>query len=439
MGAEVVRGWQGTDAPSYEIINSCVQCGLCLPSCPTYLLNTRETSSPRGRIHLMKAVSDGVLDVLDPGFTHQMYECLDCRACEAVCPSGVQYGRLVEPARFQVERARRHGLRESLLRRAVFGRLFADMRAFRSFSRLLWLYQVSGLQVAARRSGVLRLLGLAGMERLLPRVPRRFLVARGQVLPPVGERRYRIGLFAGCVMSTAFAETDAATARVLQRNGCEVVLAGGQGCCGALHVHAGELQGGRDLAKRNIEAFERLELDAVIVNAAGCGATLKEYGHLFERDPEWAGRAKAFSEKVRDVSEFLAGLGELAPGMASLDVTATYQEPCHLVHAQRISAEPRRLLQQVPGLRLVEMQESSVCCGSAGIYNITEPERSRRLLDRKMGHALATRADIIVSANPGCILQLQGGLQASGSGVRVRHLVEVLDEAYGGAAGRTRA
>ena len=423
------RSWQGLDLPSYEIINSCVRCGLCLPSCPTYLLNYRETSSPRGRIHQMKAVWDGTLDVLDPGFTHQMYECLDCRACEAVCPSGVAYGRLVEPARHQVELARRKGIPERLLRWAVFGGLFADMRLFRAFSRLIWLYQRGGAQWLARRSGVLHALGLARMEALLPRMSRAFHVPRGQEWRPVGEARHRVGIFAGCVMSTAFAPTDAATVRVLQRNGCAVVAPTGQGCCGALHVHSGELERGRNLMKQNIEAFEQQGLDAVIVNAAGCGSTLKEYGHFFERDPAWAERARRFSERVQDVTAFLGTL-ELNPPKGAVDAVVTYQEPCHLVHAQRISAEPRRLLRSIPGVQLVEMEESAVCCGSAGIYNITEPERSERLLDRKLAHALAVRPDVIASANPGCILQLQSGLRNRDSAVRVAHVVDLLDEAY---------
>ncbi|MDQ3328680.1 MAG: heterodisulfide reductase-related iron-sulfur binding cluster [Chloroflexota bacterium] len=425
----VPRGWQGLDMPSYEIINSCVRCGLCLPTCPTYLLNLRETSSPRGRIHLMQAVSDGALDVLDPGFAHQMYECLDCRACEAVCPSGVAYGQLVEPARHQVTLARRKGIPERLLRWAVFDRLFADMRLFRTFSRLIWLYQRGGAQWLARRSGLLRALGLARTEALLPRMSSAFLIPRGQEWRPAGEPQYRVGLFAGCVMSTAFAATDAATVRVLQRNGCTVLAPEGQGCCGALHVHAGELDRGRALMKRNIEAFEQQNLDAVIVNAAGCGAALKEYGHLLERDPAWAERARRFSERVWDVTAFLGTL-ELDPRMGTLDAVVTYQEPCHLVHAQRISKEPRRLLRAIPGVQLVEMEESAVCCGSAGIYNITEPERSTQLLDRKLAHALATHPDVIASANPGCILQLQSGLRARGSSIRVAHVVDLFDEAY---------
>ncbi len=275
------------------------------------------------------------------------------------------------------------------------------------------------------------------MEALLRRMSRAFHVPRGQEWRPVGEARHRVGIFAGCVMSTAFAPTDAATVRVLQRNGCAVLAPTGQGCCGALHVHSGEFDRGRDLMKQNVVAFEQQELDTVIVNAAGCGSTLKEYGHFFERDPAWAERARRFSERVQDVTAFLGTL-ELDPPRGAVDAVVTYQEPCHLMHAQRISAEPRRLLRSIPGVRLVEMEESAVCCGSAGIYNVTEPERSGRLLDRKLAHALAVRPDVIASANPGCILQLQSGLRDRGSSVRVAHVVDLLDEAYrrGDDAGR---
>lgn len=421
--------WKGPDHPDPEIINQCVQCGLCLYTCPTYLLTYREPSSPRGRIQIMEAVSQGILQPTDKGFAHQMYECLDCRACEPVCPSGVKYGQLVEPARYQVERMRRHGPVDRTMRYVVFRRLFADMRLFRGFSRLMWLYQASGAQKLARGSGLLRLLRLARTENLLPKIDSRFFVPKGQVLPALGEQRYRVGMFAGCIMSTAFSGTDEATVRVLRRNGCEVVAPEGQGCCGALNVHGGELDSARSLMKANIEAFEREQLDYVIINAAGCGSTLKEYGHMFARDPDWRERAEAFASRVRDVNEFLASI-ELNTEMGPLDLTVTYQDACHLAHAQRISVQPRQLLMRIPGLKLVEMNESSVCCGSAGIYNITQPEFSQRLMNRKLDNALAVEPAVIVSSNPGCILQMRSGLRDRGSDVRVMHIIELLDEAY---------
>jgi glycolate oxidase iron-sulfur subunit len=439
----IVQGFDERDRPDPAIFSACVRCGLCLPHCPTYLETLRETSSPRGRIHLIQAVSQGRLGVTSPGFVGQMYQCLDCRACEDVCPSGVQYGRLVENARAQIERARPRPLMQRLLRRFVFGALFEDMRLFRTVNRVLWFYQQSGMQWLARRLGVLKLLRLQDAEALLPPLPARFVRPRGQIIAPTWTRddqsppMARVAVFAGCVMSTAFAETDRATARVLAANGCEVHLPAGQGCCGALTIHAGELDRARVLARRTIAAFERLEtttpVEAIIVNAAGCGAALKEYGHLLRDDQQFAGRARAFSAKVKDVTEFLGEReqrGALNKQMRPLNLTVTYQEACHLAHAQRVTQQPRRLLQAIPGLWLVEMDESALCCGSAGIYNLTQPEMSRRLLARKMRHALATQAEVIVSTNPGCILQLQAGVRAAGASVRVAHLVDLLDAAY---------
>jgi glycolate oxidase iron-sulfur subunit len=430
------------DRPDPAIFSACVRCGLCLPHCPTYLETLRETSSPRGRIHLIQAVSEGRLSLTSPGFVGQMYQCLDCRACEDVCPSGVQYGKLVEAARTQIERARPRPLKQRVLRWVVFAGVFAHMRLFRLVNRLLWLYQRGGLQWVARKAGILKLLRLQEMEVLLPPLPARFFVPRGQRSVAAsnaedGKPRARVALFAGCIMSTAFAETDRATTRVLAANGCEVYVPAGQGCCGALTVHAGDLDRARAQARQTIAAFERLEastpVEAIIVNAAGCGAALKEYGHLLREDAAFAERAAAFSAKVKDITEFLGELeqrGLLNRALRPLNLKVTYQEPCHLVHAQRVSDQPRRLLRAIPGIQLVEMRESALCCGSAGIYNLTQPEMSRRLLKRKMGHALATGADVIVSANPGCILQLQAGMRAAGRAARVAHIVDLLDEAY---------
>ncbi len=432
-----IGNFTAKDTPSYEILNTCVQCGLCLPTCPTYLETYREQSSPRGRLHLMKAVHEGRIDVLDPAFIAQMGECLDCRACEAVCPSGVAYGEVLEASRSQIEQARtargRRSLAEQALRRLVFGWLFRDMRRFRAVSRAARFYQRGDIQRVLRSSGLLRLLRLDHLEGQLPVISDRFFMPRGQVYPAMGVRRGRAGLLAGCVMHTAFADPHRATVRVLARNGWEVAVPAGQGCCGALHVHAGEADGGRALARRVIAAFEAVGVDVVVTNAAGCGAALKEYGRLLRDDPRWADRAAAFSARVRDITELLAE-EPLCGRLGALDLTVTYQEPCHLAHAQRISAAPRALLAQVPGLDLVEMAEASLCCGSAGIYGVTEPDMSARLGDRKLGHALATGARVIATANPGCTLQLRAGLRARGlegpDSIQVRHVVELLDESY---------
>jgi glycolate oxidase iron-sulfur subunit len=427
----------GADIPSEAVINTCVHCGLCLSSCPTYRETGLEMFSPRGRIYLMKAVADGRIGLESHVFQEQMSACLNCRACEAVCPSGVEYGQILEASRTQIEQAREDGRLPphpwvvKLVRGGAFGLMFKRLELFRLFSRLIWLYQRSGAQAIARR-GILKLLKLDETETLLPPISDRFVVPQGQIYPAEGQARYHVALLAGCIMSTAFASVHEATIRVLQKNGCEVLLPPDQGCCGALHVHGGDMDGGRELARRNIAAFEGLGLDAIIVNAAGCGSTMKEYGHLLHDDPAWAERAKAFAAKVRDVSEFLAGIELNTRDLKPLNATVTYQEPCHLAHAQRISVQPRTLLRAIPGLILKEMHESSLCCGSAGIYNITEPEMAAQLGNRKLDNAMATKADILITANPGCHLQLAGGLRRRGSSIRIRHIVEMLDEAYRG-------
>ncbi len=430
--------FSGADIPSDAVINACVHCGLCLSACPTYRETGLEQYSPRGRIYLMKAVADGRIGMESEVFQEQMGACLNCRACEAVCPSGVLYGQILESSRTQIEQARSggrlapHPWPVRLLRFGAFGILFRRLSLFRLFSRLMWLYQKSGAQTLARRSGLLQALQLNETEALLPPISDRFSVPQGQTFPAEGHERFTVALVTGCIMSTAFAEVHEATIRVLRKNGCTVILPPAQGCCGALHAHGGDLEGARALARRNIAAFEGLGLDAIIVNAAGCGSTLKEYGHLLHDDPQWASRAGRFAARVKDVTEFLAAIDLNVADLRPLNVTVTYQEPCHLAHAQRISAQPRMLLRAVPGLTLREMQESSLCCGSAGIYNVTRPEMAARLGERKLEHAAATGADIIVTANPGCHLQLESGLRRRGSATRVRHIVEVLDEAYRG-------
>jgi glycolate oxidase iron-sulfur subunit len=430
------RGFSGPDQPDADILRRCIRCGFCLPTCPTYVETRRETSSPRGRIHLIEAVAEGHLDVTDPAFVDQMYECLDCRACEDVCPSGVRYGQLVETARAQIERARPRPAWQRAARVAAFDGLFADMRGMRLAGTMVRLYQRSGMRRLARGSGVLRRLGLASAEAMLPEMPADFVRPRNQVYPPLtGTARGRVALFAGCVMSTVFAQTDRATVRVLTANGYEVVAPEGQGCCGALTVHGGALERARAMARRNIAAFEAAGADYVVVNAAGCGSALKEYDRLLEDDPAWAERAAAFAERVRDMTELLGALeaeGALNTAFAPLPLRVTYQEPCHLAHAQRITQQPRRLLRAIPELELIEMEEPKLCCGSAGIYNLTRPVMADQLGQRKAGHITATGAEAVVTANPGCHMQLRATLAASGAPVPVLHIVDVLDAAYRG-------
>jgi glycolate oxidase iron-sulfur subunit len=428
--SRALRGFTALDAPSTDILNNCVHCGLCLPACPTFRETGLESASPRGRIHLIRQVSDGRLDVTDPVFTEQMGLCLNCRACEPACPSGVRYGLLLEAARDQIQQTRpEQPPLEGLARLLTFDVLFTDLARFRLFARLLQVYRRSGLRHVVRASGLLRLLKMDRLDSFLPPISRRFLTPGTEAWRPRGTPRARVALLAGCIMGTAYADIDRATARVLAANGCEVIVPEGQGCCGALHVHGGDLNGGRALARRNIDAFEKLDVDAIIVNAAGCGAQMKEYDHLLHDDVVYAERAKAFSARVKDISEYLTTL-DINREMGCLPITVTYQEPCHLAHAQRISRQPRDLLRAIPGLTLVEMKEAQLCCGSAGVYNVIQPAMSDALGQRKVGHALATGADVIVSGNPGCMIQLQANLKKAGAPVRVRHIVELLDMAY---------
>ncbi len=420
-------------AAEYDNLLACVRCGLCLTACPTYVLTAHEAESPRGRLALARALAEGRL-ALTPDLVQHEQSCLVCEACSAVCPCGVRMG--------PVQSALRAGLGPAGAARRLLP-LFADLRRLRVAVAVLGLYQRAGLQALARRSGLLRALGLAGLDALLPPLPRSFLIPRDDRYPPATSSDHglcqppsplepeTVALFAGCVMSTVLADVDRATVRVLQRAGCAVVAPAGQGCCGALHAHAGDRSTARALARRNVAAFARHDTLPIVVNAAGCGAFLKEYGHLLGDDPAWAARAGTFAARVRDVTEFLAPRLGTAPARAGPPGprrVVTYQDACHLAHAQGLTEPPRALLRAVPGLVLREMAEPGLCCGSAGLYNLTHPHEATALRERKLAHALATGAEVIATANPGCLLHLQAGLRARGSPVRVEHVVTLLDE-----------
>lgn len=423
-------GFSGADMPEEDLLRGCVHCGMCLSSCPTYRITGLEASSPRGRLWMMNAVAEGRMDLLDPVFEEQMYQCLNCRACEAVCPSGVHYGPLVEASRAQIESHRARPVQEAAVRKVALGWLFDDLSRMRAVSGAVGLYQRSGLQKVVRKSGLLKVMKLVDKEAMLPRISRKpILNGKERWLPKV--QRHSVQLFNGCMMGSMFADTNRAAGRVLAHNGAAVNVANGQGCCGALHVHSGMMEEARVLARRNIEAFEASGEDAIIVTAAGCGAALKEYDFLLKHDPAYAGRARDFAARVRDVSEYLASI-ELSPPTHAINRVVTYQEPCHLAHAQRIIAQPRKLLGAIPGLQLVEMQESSLCCGSAGIYNLLRPEMANQLGERKARNILGTSAIEVVTANPGCALQVQASLAREGASIKVTHIVDLLDEAYGG-------
>ena len=403
--------------------DTCVRCGLCLPACPTYLETMTETSGPRGRIGLIKGVDEGRIDLLSPGFVEQMSQCLDCRACEATCPSGVPYGTMLEEMRARIETAGSAGRTESQRRiRSLFMRSFSDLSLMRRLASIMRFAQRAGLLWMAR------FFGFAEIAHRAPRIAERFFVPSGQRFD-VTVAAGTAFLHAGCVMQVLYPNVNDATIRMLNRAKLNVTVPPDQGCCGAIAVHAGEPNAARELAKRNIASFERSGADVYVVNAAGCGSTLKEYARLFEMDPAWHERAKRFSSRVRDVTEVLDAM-DLGTHAKMIDAVMTYQEPCHLVHAQRISGAPRRLLAKVPGLRLREMNESAVCCGSAGMYTITEPEMSDRLKRRKVQNIEATGATIVATANPGCAMQVSAGLRAVGSKAVVKHIVEILDEAF---------
>jgi glycolate oxidase iron-sulfur subunit len=419
---------------SVEGVNQCVHCGLCLAYCPTFSELGTEMDSPRGRIFMIKSLAEGRMTLSDSTVRH-LSLCLDCRACETVCPAGVPYGRLIEAAKAEIERDRPGALGRRLFRWLNFGLLLGHPRLLGLAATGARLYQASGLQRLVRKSGLVRLLPgtLSAWEALLPPVPARSeRTAPPPVTPAEGSQRARVALLTGCVQSVIFAAHNRATARVLAKNGCEVIVPDGQGCCGALNAHGGDHERALAMACRTIDAFEAARVDAVVVNTSGCGAHMKAYGHLLAGDPAYAERARRFAASVRDLAEFLAQEPLRGP-LAPVPLTCTYHDPCHVVHGQKIKSEPRRLLAQIPGLRVAELTESDWCCGSAGIYNLTEPVMATRLLHRKVSHVLATGAEAVVTANPGCILQIQAGLGAHESGVRVMHLVEILDRAYGGA------
>jgi glycolate oxidase iron-sulfur subunit len=386
--------------------------------------------SPRGRLYLMRAAAEARIPRGD-AFARHMSLCLVCRACETACPSGVEFGRLMETSRAAIQQGgqgRRAAHR--LLRRLLLATLTDRRRLARLLVPVRW-YQRIGLQDLVRRSGLLRRLGAVGaMESLLPTLgpaPAR-LPAH---LPAAGASRARVGLLLGCAQESFFPHVNRATARVLAANGFEVVVPAGQGCCGSLFVHEGERERGKALARRLIECFEAVDVDFVAVNAAGCGSVLKEYGDLLRDDPRYAGRAAAFAERVRDASELLAEEG-LRPALRPVELTATYQDACHLSHGQRVRSQPRALLAAIPGLRLVELAEADLCCGSAGLYNLFQPSVAGRLLDRKLDRIAETQAQVVVSGNPGCLLQIGAGLRRRRSPARTAHLMEVLDLACHG-------
>src|SRR6202795_1397957 len=414
--------------PIYEDYARCIHCGLCLNACPTNGLWNLEADSLRGRINQMIHVEQGDVPVTD-SFVDHIDKCLDCRAGETTCPSGVEYGKVVEYARARIERDYRRPLLSRIARDVVYRRSLPYPKRIAAVARLLRFYQHSGLQSVARSTGILKLLGVDKHERLLPRIDSHFFYDRlGKTFLPTGERRARVAFFAGCVANVTFAELNAATIRVLTANGCDVVVPDGQLCCGALAAHAGVRDVARELARKNLRAFLLNDVDAIVTNAAGCGSTLKEYHHLFTTDEAEYPQASAFAKKTRDVTEFLPALVLSAP-LKALPLRVTYQDSCHLLHGQKVREAPRKLLRSIPGLDLVELPHSDLCCGSAGVYNVTDTDASLELLTEKMGCASATRAQVIATSNPGCLLQMRAGAKIHHTNQQVLHVIELLDQA----------
>ncbi|MDF0728835.1 (Fe-S)-binding protein [Cytobacillus sp. S13-E01] len=418
-----------------ELLN-CMRCGFCLPTCPTYIdSGYQETHSPRGRIAVMKAVVDGLIEP-DEDVERSLNMCLGCRACEPVCPSGVKYGHLLEEARDIINQNKKHSLPVRTVRKVVFEELFPHPNRMRTLTSLLGMYQRTGLQKMVHFSGVMKLFpsSLTTMEKVLPRVPTlKDMKNRPKYLSSEGTVKKKVAFFSGCLMDTMFMQTNDATMKLLQKAGCEIVIPSSQTCCGALHGHSGEKDAAKDLAKRNIEAFEKLEVDFIITNAGGCGAFLIEYDHLLKNDPSWSERAKKFVSKIKDISAILVDLEFHKRNLNLPKQIITYQDSCHLRNVMKTASEPRILLQSIQGIEYCEMKEADRCCGSAGIYNIVESEMSMKILDYKMTHVKSTEAKTIVTANPGCLLQMKLGIEREGLSDKMRavHIVDLLLEAVG--------
>jgi glycolate oxidase iron-sulfur subunit len=418
--------------PEKENIDDCVHCGFCLPACPTYVLWGEEMDSPRGRIYMIKKAAEGEAP-LDGRFRQHMDRCLGCMACMTACPSGVEYNKLIEPVRAQIERNMPRSLSERLFRTLIFA-TFPHPKRLRLMALPLLVYQKSGLRTLVRAIGIPKLLPrqLEAMESLLPDVPAHPFERLPELIRPKNAPRRRVGMLSGCVQQVFFSHVNAATARVLAAEGCEVVIPREQSCCGALMVHSGLEDEAAELAKKMIAVFEAAKVDTVVINSAGCGSTMKEYGYLLRDDPAWAARAVAFSAKCKDISEVLCELEPRSPRQP-LKMRVAYHDACHLQHAQGVQVQPRKLLGGIPGLEVAEIPEGSLCCGSAGVYNLLQSETANQLGDRKVENLLTTGAEAVLSANPGCLLQLMNGLRRRGlKAMPAFHMVELLDASIRG-------
>lgn len=419
--------------PAAELLRECVHCGFCLPACPTYMLWREEMDSPRGRIYLMQMAADGKISTLDEKFVQHIDRCLGCMSCMTACPSGVQYDKLLEATRAQIERNHRRGGWARLHREAIFA-LFPYPERLKIAARLLWAFQQSGIQWLIRRTGILKLLPqqLQDMDALLPNLRLQDLPGdRPAMIPAIGTSRKRVGLVLGCVQRVFFDRVNSATIRVLTAEGCDVYIPPEQGCCGALMTHCGREPDAIKAARKLIDAFDPLNLDYIVVNAAGCGSAVKEYDHLLRDDPAYAAKAQAFAAKCRDVSEVICDLSAQAE-RKPLPLRIAYQDSCHLLHAQGLRSQPRDMLTSIPGIELLDIAEAGTCCGSAGVYNLLESETARALGQRKAANVSRIKPDALVSANPGCLLQITKELRRLNQAIPAYHLVEVLDASIRG-------
>jgi glycolate oxidase iron-sulfur subunit len=417
----------------YSVVQQCMHCGLCLPTCPTYDATKLERNSPRGRISLMRAIADGRLEPTR-AFAEEMYFCLGCLACMTACPAGVDYAELFEHARAEAEQSRvLNSPRRTLIRRFTLSWLFMDLNRLQLVGRALRLYQQLGIQTFIRRCGILRLLPkrMRELESMTPSIQEQFsegLIA--PVTPSVGSRKWRVAMLAGCAQDLIFSEVNRDTVEVLARNGCEVLTPLHQSCCGSLHAHNGEWELARSLARRMLRQFPPEEFDAIITNAGGCGSHLKHYTKLLADDPDCLPAAREWDRKVKDIHEWLVEIGIQPPQANQPEQSVTYHESCHLCHGQKVTTQPRQVLRSIPNLELVELEEAGWCCGSAGIYNLIQPEMATALLERKLKHIRSTKVNVVATGNPGCLLQIMNGAEREELALRVVHPVTLLAEAY---------
>lgn len=409
----------------------CIHCGLCLSSCPTFTELGLEMDSPRGRIYLMRANAEDRLSISE-NFVKHIELCLGCRACETACPSTVHYGKMLENARWRINASIKKSSLERHVYHIVFDELIPKHKNLGLLFRLLRWYQKSGIEWLMKYTPLRSLLPkrFREMVSLLPPLPSPHVrTLLKESMPAEGEVRHKVGLLRGCIADYMFSHVNLATARVLQKNGCEIIVPSDQKCCGALHLHSGYIEEGKELARRNIEVFEKTGVEVIVVNASGCGAAMKEYDQLLKDDPLFAERAKAFSAKVKDITEFLVEI-DAVPAQSPLKKKVVYHDACHLAHGQKIRTQPRDVLKKLAGVDIVPLNESEFCCGSAGTYNILHPEMSNRLLERKTQNIIAANGDIVATGNPGCLIQIQAGLRQQGKNIPVVHTIELLDIAY---------